>query len=195
VIPSSCHGPLPGSEIVRENRSRLPFFGVATLVGVSLGDTDMPTSLRARAASYCFPDDPVCQGPPKRRRTFLRELAVCSDPRLNSPDGLCAHTRYETDGKSAAAARFLAPKMPTRSVWPRLTGPNPPAGKVGVAYSWTATAAPTARTTYAWTALDAPPPGLSFSSSGLLSGTPTRAGRYTFRIQARSGGCPEVRGI
>jgi alpha-tubulin suppressor-like RCC1 family protein len=182
--PKFVPWPLPGSEIVREHRLRLRYFGVATLGGVSLGDTDVPTSLRARTASYCFSDDPVCQGPPKR--SFARELAVCSNPRLNSPDGLCAHTRYKTDGKSATAARFLARRMPTRSVWPRLTGPNPPAGKVGMAYSWTATAAPTARTTYRWTALDAPPPGLSFSGSGLLSGTPTRAGRYTFRIQARS---------
>jgi alpha-tubulin suppressor-like RCC1 family protein len=182
--PKFVPWPAPGSEIVRDDKLLLRYFGVAAKAGLDLRDTDVPKSLRKLTASYCFTNDPVCQGPP--RPDFLDSVAVCTaeDP-LHTTTGLCSHTRYVTDGKTARAAQFLAPNLPTKSVWPRLTG-KPPAGTVGVAYSWTATAAPTARTTYTWTALTAPPPGLQFSESGVLSGTPTTAGTYSFRIKAQS---------
>jgi alpha-tubulin suppressor-like RCC1 family protein len=182
--PKFVPWPAPGSEIVRDDKLLLRYYGVAAKAGLDLRDTDVPKSLRQLTASYCFTNDPVCQGPP--RPDFLDSVAVCTaeDP-LHTTTGLCSHTRYVTDGKTARAAQFLAPNLPTKSVWPRLTG-KPPAGTVGVAYSWTATAAPTARTTYTWTALTAPPPGLQFSESGVLSGTPTTAGTYSLRIKAQS---------
>jgi alpha-tubulin suppressor-like RCC1 family protein len=182
--PKFVPWPAPGSEIVRDDKLLLRYFGVAAKAGLDLRDTDVPKSLRKLTASYCFTNDPVCQGPP--RLDFLDSVAVCTaeDP-LHTTTGLCSHTRYVTDGKTARAAQFLAPNLPTKSVWPRLTG-KPPAGTVGVGYSWTATAAPTARTTYTWTALTARPPGLGFSEDGVLSGCPTKAGTYSFGIKAQS---------
>jgi alpha-tubulin suppressor-like RCC1 family protein len=169
---------VPLQEIVRDPKSRLTRFGSAVVA--DFANTNVPRSIRSVTASYCFPRDPVCQAIPPRASA----IAACVVD--GSTTGACAHLRYVTDGKTAKAARFLRPHLPARSVWPRLTGPNPPAGRVGVPYTWTAKAAPTARTRYIWTALDAVPPGLTFSSAGVLSGTPTTAGRYSFRIQARS---------
>ena len=40
---------------------------------------------------------------------------------------------------------------------------------------------------YAWTRTGTLPPGLSFSASGVLSGTPTTAGTYSFTATATSG--------
>jgi hypothetical protein len=41
---------------------------------------------------------------------------------------------------------------------------------------------------YTWSSTAAVPPGLTLSSSGLISGTPTAAGTSTFQVQASSGG-------
>jgi alpha-tubulin suppressor-like RCC1 family protein len=169
---------VPFQEIVRDPKARLTRLGSA--VAVDVANTDVPRSIRSVTGSYCFPRDPVCQAIPPRASS----IAACVVD--GSTTGTCAHLRYVTNGKTAKAARFLRPHLPTRSVWPRLTGPNPPAGRVGVPYTWTAKAAPTTRTSYTWTALDAVPPGLTFSSAGVLSGTPATAGRYSFRIEARS---------
>jgi hypothetical protein len=177
--PKFIPWPLPGSEIVRDDKLGLRFFGVATLGGVDLRDTDVPKSLRQLTASYCFQDDPVCQGPP--RGDFLDSVALCASGSL-----ACSHYRYVLDGKTTKAAAFLTPKLPPKSVWPRLTGSKPPAGTVDVPYEWKATVAPTTGTTYTWKALTAPPPDLQFSDSGVLSGTPTKAGTYSFGVRAQS---------
>jgi alpha-tubulin suppressor-like RCC1 family protein len=169
---------VPFQEIVRDSKQLLT--GLGSAVAVDAANRNVPKSIRSITASYCIPLDPVCQAVPVNPILLL----ACKVDK--STTGSCPHYRYVTDGKTAKAARFLRPHLPVRSVWPRLTGPNPPVGKVGSAYSWTATAAPTAGTSYTWTALDAVPPGLRFSSTGVLFGTPTTAGRYSFRIQARS---------
>ena len=60
----------------------------------------------------------------------------------------------------------------------------PTAGQVGVSYNF-----PFAATggvpSYSWSIIDnnSPPPGLTLSSSGSLSGTPTTVGNYTFQLQ------------
>lgn len=62
--------------------------------------------------------------------------------------------------------------------------------KVGVAFSQTIDA--TGGTSpYTWDQIDGTlPPGISFSSGGVLSGTPTAAGTYTFALRATdAGGC------
>ncbi|MFN2414319.1 MAG: kelch repeat-containing protein, partial [Pyrinomonadaceae bacterium] len=70
----------------------------------------------------------------------------------------------------------------------------PPGGAQGVAYSQTFTAdGGTAPYTFAVTA-GALPPGLSLSSSGALTGTPTSLGTYNFTVTATdSGGCAGAR--
>ena len=62
------------------------------------------------------------------------------------------------------------------------TPPTPPAADVGGAYSYTLTA--TGGTTpYAWSVnAGTLPPGLSLSSAGVLSGTPSAAGSYPFTV-------------
>jgi hypothetical protein len=61
-----------------------------------------------------------------------------------------------------------------------------PAGTVGSAYSQTFTA--TGGTTpYNWSVSTGLPPGLAFSG-GVLSGTPTTAGAYSFTVQVTGGG-------
>ena len=84
---------------------------------------------------------------------------------------------------TAKAAQFVAPKLPTESSWPRLTK-QPPVAKVGNPYSWTAVAAPT--TTYTWTPVVNPAPGLTFTAAGVLQGTPTKPGTFTFAVTATS---------
>ena len=74
-----------------------------------------------------------------------------------------------------------------------LAPPTLPAGRVGVAYSQQITASG-GTGPYVFTVLSGTlPAGLTLSSSGLLSGTPTTAGSSTVTIQATDGnGCPGV---
>ena len=64
---------------------------------------------------------------------------------------------------------------------------------VGTAYSQTLEAVG-GDGTYEWALATGPlPPGLALSTAGVLSGTPTTAGEYTFTVQVASGGltaCP-----
>jgi alpha-tubulin suppressor-like RCC1 family protein len=166
----------PRNEIVRDNKLLLPYYGV--LVDIPRDpEINVPKDLTQLTASYCFTTDPICQG---SGPLWPEEMAACA---ISSA---CKHYRYIEEGKTNKAATFLTPKLPTKSVWPRLTGAKPPVGTVGVPYVWTATVAPTGHTKYIWTALTARPPGLQFSESGVLSGTPTTAGTYSFGIKAQS---------
>lgn len=76
------------------------------------------------------------------------------------------------------------PLITPSEAWPALNG------KIGIAFSQTITAtggvAP-----YTWDAIGTLPPGLAFSSGGVLSGTPTTAGTYSsFSLRATdANGC------
>ena len=61
-------------------------------------------------------------------------------------------------------------------------------GAVGAPYSETFTATGGAgASTYTWSlATTQPPPGLTFTASGMLSGTPTKSGAYPFFVQVTS---------
>jgi hypothetical protein len=62
-------------------------------------------------------------------------------------------------------------------------------GSVGIAYSQTFSASGGAGiASYAWSLVQntTPPPGLTFSTSGVLSGTPTTAGTFPFTVQVSS---------
>ena len=173
----------PGQTIVRDFRLQtLLWSGAATLSDAA--SVDVPKNLVPLTASYCFPNDPVCQfvGLPP----VLNLAALDSCRKVDWAPGQCPHTSYVVWGETAKAAAFIEPNLPTRTVWPWLTGAKPPAGTVGVPYEWKATVTPAARTKYIWTALTAPPPGLRFSQDGVLSGIPTTAGTYSFGIKAQS---------
>jgi Cutinase/Regulator of chromosome condensation (RCC1) repeat/Putative Ig domain len=174
---------VPGQRIVRDFtvQTRL-WSGAATVVDPT--NEDVPKTLRSVTGSYCLPNDPICQAV----NGLMNLPAFTACQLVNWAAGLCPHTSYLAWGETAKAAAFLAPNLPSKTVWPHLTLSAPPRGTVGAAYSWTATVAPkpTAKKTYTWTASDpqALPLGLKFSSSGVLSGIPTQAGTYGFQIQA-----------
>jgi uncharacterized repeat protein (TIGR01451 family) len=63
------------------------------------------------------------------------------------------------------------------------TSGAPPAGTEGVAYSYAYTAAGDSGITFAVTAGNLPP-GLTLSAAGVLSGTPTAKGSYTYTVTA-----------
>jgi hypothetical protein len=65
-----------------------------------------------------------------------------------------------------------------------IIAPLPADGQVGASYSFQASAQGGVPP-YTWAAINStsPPPGLTLSSSGALTGTPTTAGNYTFQLQ------------
>ena len=88
--------------------------------------------------------------------------------------------------------------FPSGCTFPKLTAPSftadTPAttGTVGTAYSsYTFTASGSTPITFT-KATGSLPPGLSLSSGGVLSGTPTTAGSYTFTVKAANGTSPDA---
>jgi hypothetical protein len=95
-------------------------------------------------------------------------------------------TRPNTDNGSEC---FDAPAMAVLQLFgstPGITSGTPPAGASGSAYSFAFQASnyPYATFTLASGTL---PPGLTLSPAGVLSGTPTQSGSYTFTIAAGNG--------
>lgn len=85
----------------------------------------------------------------------------------------CVGTRAYTLGVGCIAVTIAPPMLP--------------GGAVGAAYNQTITAAGGAEP-YRFTASGTLPPGLSLSLGGVLSGTPTQAGSFTFSITAQDNG-------
>ncbi|MGH9838559.1 MAG: putative Ig domain-containing protein [Blastocatellia bacterium] len=76
----------------------------------------------------------------------------------------------------------------------RVNPPSLPKGKTGMAYSETLTAKNGAAP-YQFSVVGSLPPGLSLSAGGVLSGTPTQAGNFSFTVLARdANGCAGSRG-
>jgi hypothetical protein len=90
------------------------------------------------------------------------------------------YTASNTDGTSAAATVSVTVSAPTLT----LTPPTLSSGAIATAYSQTVTATGgTAPYTYAVTS-GALPAGLTLSSAGVLSGTPTADGTFNFTVKA-----------
>jgi hypothetical protein len=96
----------------------------------------------------------------------------------------------DTVGCSGTQNYSLTINCPTITLSPNGAGTNLTAGTVGASYSRTFTATG-ANGSYTWSKSSGTlPTGLSLSSGGVLSGTPTAAGTYTFTILATdSSGC------
>ncbi|WP_204075392.1 RCC1 domain-containing protein [Planotetraspora phitsanulokensis] len=79
------------------------------------------------------------------------------------------------------------------SVYARFTTGTPPVAQTGkyFIYRFTATGYSAAKVTLVSGTL---PPGMQLATGGTLSGTPTRAGAYTFILQAAGGTAPTARG-
>jgi hypothetical protein len=95
-------------------------------------------------------------------------------------------TATDTAGNSSAA-KSLSITITAAPTAPTITTASLPNGTVGIAYSQTLTASGTSPIT--WTSGDNPV-WLSISSAGVLSGTPTTAGAYTFNVTATNGTDP-----
>ncbi len=92
-------------------------------------------------------------------------------------------------GAGASLPPLIATQSFTVTIYPSLaiTPPAASSGTVGVAYSQTFTASGGGgASTYTWAATGTPPPGLTLSATGVLGGTPTSAGSFTFNVSVTS---------
>jgi putative Ig domain-containing protein/cutinase len=164
----------PGLAIDRDYRLSDKLVGVAWAGDPT--DRSIPKSLGSVTYDACLPNDPVCQAP-----------NPVTAVKCKNNDPACPHTRYVTDGVTELVADFLDRSLPSSSVWPAITSRRAPNGRVGTSYSWTPTVRPSARATYQWSEVGTLPPGLSFSSTtGAVTGTPAKAGIYSFSVTATS---------
>jgi hypothetical protein len=153
---------------------RLQDLEVGAAYGVDTKYAGVPKSIGSVTDDACFPGDPVCQSP-------NINLVECYNG-----DPACPHFNYVPD-EATNVEQFLNQNMPTSSVWPTITSRRAPNGIVQSPYSWTPTVKPTARTTYQWSESGILPPGLRFSTTtGAVTGTPTKAGIYGFSVTATS---------
>jgi hypothetical protein len=149
--------------------------GDGASVPVDAANVGVPSKITTHSGSWCYPTDPVCQTTSDNIATYL--------PFCIAGSSSCPHFQYVSGGETKKAAAFLVPFLPTSTLFPHLTLTPPPNGVVGQPYSWTATASCGSSCT--WSAKTAGlPPGLTFSKTGVLSGTPKQAGTYTFYVTA-----------
>ncbi|MCL2566069.1 MAG: stalk domain-containing protein, partial [Defluviitaleaceae bacterium] len=107
---------------------------------------------------------------------------------FNTPTTLAGYLTYDN-----------RPTTPVTSVWvrdpatptpPIITNALAPNGTVGTAYNFIFTAS--GNPTPTWTHSGTLPAGLALSAMGVLSGTPTTVGTFTFTVQASNGVIPNA---
>jgi hypothetical protein len=121
-----------------------------------------------------------------------------SDPRARvttwtapSTPGTYTVTCRVSDGKGGIASRgahitVTQPTIPLSIITTSLSS-----GTVGVLYG-TNLSATGGKTPYKWSIISGSlPPGLTLSTSGLISGTPTTAGTYNFTVKVRDSSLPQ----
>ena len=100
--------------------------------------------------------------------------------------GPFSFTAQVRDQNNQTATRSFSGQVVTALV---ITTESAPAGQVGVPYSLGLTA--TGGTTpYRWSATGNLPPGLSVDASGLISGTPTASGSFSFNVSVSDSATP-----
>jgi Putative Ig domain len=105
--------------------------------------------------------------------------STCSWARNGTPvsTSCVSYTVQSADAGATLTLRVTTAGLPAYAAL-AISGTPPPTGTVGTAYSFTPTAS-NGSGGYMFSETGALPPGLSFSSStGALSGTPTRAGTF-----------------
>src|SRR5690606_29966993 len=96
-----------------------------------------------------------------------------------------------SNGTAPDAVQTFNITIASAAVPPTITSTAPGNGTMGVAYSHTYTATGTAPISFALTA-GSLPPGLTLSSAGVISGTPTTAGTYIGQVTASNGTAPDA---
>jgi hypothetical protein len=171
----------------------LPAFsmgGTATAVTITTanplpgGQVGTPYSLPSFAASggtspYSWS---VAQGsslPPGL--TLLSNGAFSGNP---TTQGAYSFTIQVTDHTNGVATKFFSIDIASATSGPVITTASPlPPGQVGSSYSPVMFAAAGITPPLTWTApVSSLPPGLTFTSAGVLSGTPTSHGTYNFNV-------------
>ncbi len=72
-----------------------------------------------------------------------------------------------------------------------ITSTSLPSGKVGVSYPATNLSATGGKTPYTWSWSGNTPHGLNLSTDGIISGTPTTSGTYSFTVQVKDSSSPQ----
>ena len=85
---------------------------------------------------------------------------------------LCLHLSLSCGGGGAPVLMVI------------LTGSSLPAGTIGIVYPAVALQAGGGASPYSWTLLSGNTAGLGLSSAGVLSGTPSAAGVFSFQVRA-----------
>jgi len=98
--------------------------------------------------------------------------------------GLASFTVDVADSETTPQTSSAPLKLAISGGTLKIVMPTTTAGQVGVSYN-VGFSATGGVPSYSWALIDntSPPPGLTLSSSGALSGTPTTAGNYTFQLQ------------
>lgn len=108
-----------------------------------------------------------------------------------STAGIYTVTCSVSDGKGNPVSKGVNITV-TESTTPlSITTSSLPSGTVGVSYPATNLSGTGGKTPYTWSWSGNTPPGLSLSTGGIISGTPTTAGTYNFTIQVKDSSSPQ----
>ena|GEM_PF-4510465 len=134
----------------------------------------LPSDMANRTYDYCYPEDPVCQP----LASGSENISACQQF-LST----CPHFSYATNpfGATEWLVSIVRKMQPSR---PIIVTTQLPDGRVGVPYSATLTGTGFAPLTWS---TDAPADGLSVSSDGRISGTPTTAGSGSIAVTLTDG--------
>ena len=100
-----------------------------------------------------------------------------------SATGTFTFTARVTDAAAASTTKSLSITVTSGTTALSITTSTLPDGSVGAAYSQTL-AATGGSTPYTWSASGTLPPGITVTSAGALTGTPSAAGTYSFTARA-----------
>ncbi|MCA0455174.1 MAG: Ig domain-containing protein [Chloroflexi bacterium] len=105
--------------------------------------------------------------------------------------GTYTGTVTASNGINPDATQNFSITITAAGVAPTITSAPPPDGTEGAGYTFTYTATGTVTITYSATP-GSLPPGLTLTTGGLLSGTPTTPGTYTGTVTATNGFAPDA---
>jgi VCBS repeat-containing protein len=110
---------------------------------------------------------------------------------LNAPSGtftsVSGGVQYSCGVKTDGTLACWGGQTGRLGAAPAAPSPDPPAGQVGTEYSHTFTSSTGSPQGTFSVSAGALPPGLTLSGAGVLSGTPTEGGDYTFTLTASNG--------